>query len=83
LCVPACCQVAGHLTSSALRVCWRITAQVATNPQFDACRADIDYLADQIRAIESELLEWEASGEPLQLGGRGSACRARAASGST
>lgn len=42
--------------------------QVATrNDWFDVCRADIDYLTEQIRLMEPRLEEYQTIGLPMQI----------------
>lgn len=41
--------------------------QVATNADFNVCREAIDYLTEQIRAIEAKLVAFQALGLPMQL----------------
>ncbi|KAG1667858.1 hypothetical protein FOA52_011046 [Chlamydomonas sp. UWO 241] len=41
--------------------------EVETNPGFDACREDIDFLYAQIKAFEARLSEMMTEGLPLQL----------------
>ncbi len=41
--------------------------QVATNADFNVCREAIDYLTEQIRAIEAKLVQFQALSLPMQL----------------
>lgn len=44
----------------------RFYQEVATNPAFEPCRADIDYLVEQIRELEPRLEAYEGAGLPMQ-----------------